>query len=31
MTNLQAKYEDFVINGFEDNQWKPYGLPTDQH
>ena len=28
-TNLYVKYEDFVINGFHDNQRKPYGLQTN--
>ena len=27
-TNLHIKYESFVINGFKDNQRKPFGLPT---
>ena len=30
MTNLQVKYEDFVIYGFQNNQRKPSGLPTNQ-
>ena len=29
MANLDVKYENFVVNGFQDNQRKPYGLPTD--
>jgi hypothetical protein len=28
MTNQYVKYEDFVINSFQDNQWKPCGLQT---
>ena len=28
MTNLHMKYEDFVMNVFQDNEQK---LPTDQH
>ena len=35
MTNLHVKYKDFVINfvinGFQDNERKPSGLPTDRH
>jgi hypothetical protein len=27
MTNHYVKYEDFVINSFQDNQRKPCGLP----
>ena len=30
MTALQEKYEDYVICGFQDNQQKPSGLPTDR-
>jgi hypothetical protein len=30
MTNHYVKYEDFVINTFQDNQRKPCGLPTDR-
>jgi hypothetical protein len=30
MTNHYAKYKDFVINTFQDNQRKPCGLPTDR-
>jgi hypothetical protein len=30
MTNHYVKYEDFVINAFQDNQRKPCGLPTDR-
>ena len=29
ITNLHAKDEDSVINGIQDNQRKPFGLPTD--
>ena len=30
MTELHLKYENFVINRFQDNLQKPYGLQTDQ-
>ena len=30
MSNLQVKYEDFVINGFQNNQQKQYGLPANR-
>ena len=30
MTNLHVKYEDFVIKSLQDNEQKPYGLPTDR-
>ena len=29
MSNLHVKYEDSVMNSIEDNQRKPFGLPTD--
>jgi hypothetical protein len=30
MTNHYVKYEDFLINSFQDNLRKPSGLPTDR-
>ena len=30
ITNHLVKDEAFVIYCFHDNQWKPYGLPTDR-
>jgi hypothetical protein len=30
MINHYVKYEDFVINSFQDNQRNPCGLPTDR-
>ena len=29
MVNRHVKYEDFVIDGFENNQWKSYCLLTE--
>jgi hypothetical protein len=30
MTNHYVKYEDYVINSYQDNQRKACGLPTDR-
>jgi hypothetical protein len=30
MTNHYVKYENFVMDSFQDNQRKPCGLPTDR-
>ena len=30
-TNQHVKYESPVTNSFQDNDRKPFGLPTDQH